>query len=226
MFQEKWRQLYPEKFASEEVIFGRIHRGDTIFIGSACAEPQYLVQNLIRFVKSYPKAFVDAQVLHIRSLGVAPYATEKFKQNFRHNSFFIGDSTRGAVNKGVADYTPVFLSETPALFRHGLARVDIALIQTTPPDEHGFMSLGISVDIVKAAVQNAAVVVAQANHNMPRVLGDSFIHIKDMDYIVPHDEELLEYSPEADSDIALKIGKYVSRLIEDGDTIQVGYGRI
>ncbi|MDQ5987858.1 MAG: butyrate:acetyl-CoA coenzyme A-transferase [Syntrophus sp. SKADARSKE-3] len=226
MFREKWRQQYPDKFAPEEVIFGRIHRGDTIFIGSACAEPQYLVQGLIRYVKSHPKAFVDAQVLHIRSLGVAPYATEKFKQNFRHNSFFIGDSTRDAVNSGVADYTPIFLSEAPGLFRRGLARIDIALVQATPPDEHGFMSLGISVDVVKEAVRQAAVVVVQVNRHMPRVLGDAFIHINDVDYIVPHDEDLLEYSPEADTDIAQRIGKYVSRLIEDGDTLQVGYGRI
>ena len=226
MFQEQWRQRYPEKFAPEEVIFGRINRGDTIFIGSACAEPQYLVQRLIRFVKSNPKAFVDAQVLHIRSLGVAPYATEKFKQNFRHNSFFIGDSTREAVNKGVADYTPIFLSEAPGLFHRGLAQIHVALVQATPPDEHGFMSLGISVDVIKAAVQKAAIVVVQANRLMPRVLGDAFIHIADVDYVVPHDEELLEYSPEADTEIAQRIGAYVSRLIEDGDTIQVGYGRI
>lgn len=226
MFQEQWRQRYPEKFAPEEVIFGRINRGDTIFIGSACAEPQYLVQGLIRFVKSNPKAFVDAQVLHIRSLGVAPYATEKFKQNFRHNSFFIGESTREAVNKGVADYTPIFLSEAPGLFYRGLAQIHIALVQATPPDEHGFMSLGISVDVIKAAVQQAAVVVVQANRLMPRVLGDAFIHISEVDYVVPHDEELLEFIQEADTDIAQRIGKYVSRLIEDGDTLQVGYGRI
>jgi len=226
MSLEKWQGLYPEKFVPEADIFSHIHRGDTIFIGSACAEPQHLVQGLIRYVKSNPKAFFDAEVLHIRSLGVAPYATEKFKQNFRHNSFFIGDSTREAVNKGVADYTPVFLSETPELFRRGLARVDIALIQTSLPDDHGYLSLGISVDIVKAAAQKAAIVVAQVNRFMPRVHGDSFIHIRDIDFLVPYDEHLLEYSKEADSEIALGIGKYVARLVEDGDTIQVGYGSI
>jgi len=226
MFQEKWRQKYPEKFASEDTIFDHIHRGDTIFIGSACAEPQHLVQGLIRYVKLHPKAFVDAQVLHIRSLGVAPYAAEKFKQHFRHNSFFIGDSTRDAVNSGVADYTPIFLSEAPGLFRRGLARIDVALIQATSPDEHGYMSLGISVDVIKAAVKQANVIVVQVNRFMPRVLGDAFIHIDDVDYIVPHDEELLEYSPEADSEIANRIGQYVARLIEDGDTLEVGYGRI
>jgi acyl-CoA hydrolase/GNAT superfamily N-acetyltransferase len=216
----------PEKFVSEDDIFRRIHRGDTIFIGSACAEPQYLVQGLIRYVKSNPKAFFDAEVLHIRTLGVAPYATEKFKENFRHNSFFIGDSTREAVNKGVADYTPIFLSQVPDLFRRGLARVDVALIQTSSVDIHGYMSLGVSVDIVKAAVEKASVVVAQVNSRMPRVHGDTFIHIDDIDFVVPRDEEILEYSPEADTETAQRIGKYVARLIEDGDTIQVGYGSI
>jgi acyl-CoA hydrolase/GNAT superfamily N-acetyltransferase len=221
-----WESRYPSKFESLETIFNHIHRGDTIFIGSACAEPQHLVQGLIRYVKSNPKAFFDAEVLHVRSLGVAPYAAEKFKQNFRHNSFFIGDSTRDAVNKGLADYTPIFLSQVPDLFTRGLARVDIALIQTSLPDNHGYMSLGISVDIVKAAAEKARLVVAQVNANMPRVHGDTFIHIDAVDFLVPYDELLLEYQPEADTDIARQIGKYVSRLIEDGDTLQVGYGRI
>ncbi len=223
---DDWKSRYPSKFESLETIFNHIHRGDTIFIGSACAEPQHLVQGLIRYVKSNPKAFFDAEVLHVRSLGVAPYAAEKFKQNFRHNSFFIGDSTRDAVNKGLADYTPIFLSQVPDLFTRGLARVDIALIQTSLPDNHGYMSLGISVDIVKAAAEKARLVVAQVNANMPRVHGDTFIHIDAVDFLVPYDELLLEYQPEADTDIARQIGKYVSRLIEDGDTLQVGYGRI
>ena len=223
---EIWRNKYPEKFASENIIFGRIHRGNTIFIGSACAEPQHLVQSLINYVKSNPKAFCDAEVLHIRSLGIAPYAAERFKQHFRHNSFFIGDSTRDAINRGVADYTPIFLSQTPKLFDSGMAKMDIALIQTSLPDNLGYMSLGISVDVIKAAVKRASVVVAQVNRFMPRVHGDSFLNIKDIDYIVPYDETLLEYGPEAETDIAIRIGDYVSRLIEDGDTLQVGYGRI
>ena len=226
MSLDDWKRQFPAKFELLEVIYNRIHRGDTIFIGSACAEPQHLVQELIRYVKSNPKAFFDAEVLHVRSLGVAPYATEKFKQNFRHNSFFIGDSTRDAINKGLADYTPIFLSQVPELFYRGLARVDIALIQTSLPDEHGYLSLGISVDIVKAAAEMAKLLVVQVNSHMPRVLGDTFIHVDDVDFIVPYDELILEYGPEADTEIAQNIGKYVSRLIEDGDTLQVGYGRI
>ena len=226
MSLDDWKRQFPIKFEPLEVIYNHIHRGDTIFIGSACAEPQHLVQELIRYVKSNPKAFFDAEVLHVRSLGVAPYATEKFKQNFRHNSFFIGDSTRDAINKGLADYTPIFLSQVPELFYRGLARIDIALIQTSLPDEHGYLSLGISVDIVKAAAEMAKLVVVQVNSHMPRVLGDTFIHVDDVDFIVPYDELILEYGPEADTEIAQNIGKYVSRLIEDGDTLQVGYGRI
>jgi len=221
-----WRQRYPSKFAPEKVIFGNIHRGDTIFIASACAEPQHLVHAMIRYVKENPKAFFDAEVLHIRTLGVAPYADEKFKSNFRHNSFFIGDSTRGAVNKGLADYTPVNLSQVPGLFRRGLEHVDVALLQTSPPDEHGYLSVGVSVDIVKAAAETARVVVVQVNRHMPRVHGDTFLHIDDIDFLVPYDEPLLEYYPAADTDIAQRIGNYVARLVEDGDTIQVGYGMI
>jgi len=223
---EDWRKKFPDKFAPEETAFQCIHRGDTIFIGSACAEPQYLVQGLIRYVQSNPKAFFDAEVLGIRTLGVAPYATEKFKENFRHNSFFIGDNTREAVNAGVADYTPIFLSEVPGLFYHGLDRIEVALIQTSPPDRHGYMSLGVSVDIVKAAVETAGCVIAQVNERMPRVHGNAFIHIEQVDYLIPHDEPILEYHPGADTEIAQPIGKYVARLIEDGDTIQVGYGSI
>jgi acyl-CoA hydrolase/GNAT superfamily N-acetyltransferase len=223
---ERWRKIYPEKFVPESEIFGNIHRGDRIFIGSACAEPQQLVHGLIKYVQSNPKSFFDAEVLHIMSLGVAPYTIDKFRQNFRLNSFFIGDSTRSAVNRGSGDYTPVFLSQVPGLFRRGLARIDVALIQTSPPDEHGNMSLGVSVDIVKSAIEAAALVVAQVNSFMPRVHGDAFIGIDKVDYITEYNEPILEYSHGADSEVAGRIGNYVARLVQDGDTIQVGYGSI
>jgi acyl-CoA hydrolase len=226
MSMDHWRSVYPRKFADKQDVFGHIHRGNTIFIGSACAEPQYLVQGLIDYVESKPKAFFDAEVIHVRTLGVAPYTREKYKHNFRHNSFFIGDSTREAVNTGLADYTPIFLSQVPRLISNGLARIDVALIQTSPPDIHGYMSLGLSVDIVMAAVKHASVVITQVNSHMPRVHGDTFIHIDDVDYIIPYDEDLLEFTAKTDTEIVQRIGKYVSRLVQDGDTIQVGYGRI
>ena len=223
---EEMKRVYPGKFLSEKKIFSHIHPGSSIFISSACGEPQYLVSALTKYLEADPKAFFDAEVMHIWTLGVAPYTEERFKANFRHDSFFIGNTTRQAVNKGMADYTPIFLSMVPDLFYRGLVPVDVALIQTSPPDEHGYMSLGVSVDIVKAATENARIVIAQVNANMPRVHGDGFIHIEDVDFIVPYDEPILEYQSETEDEIIQRLGSYVARLIQDGDTIQVGYGNL
>ena len=223
---EKLQILFPQKFASEKQIFSRINPGNRIFIGTACGEPQYLVGALIRYVESNPRAFFDTEVFHIWTLGVAPYTDEKFKRNFRHNSFFIGDNTRETINKGLGDYTPIFLSQVPHLFRRRLIPIDVALIQTSLPDDHGFVSLGVSVDIVKAAVESASLVIAQINANMPRVHGDTFINVRDIHFIIPHDEPLLEYQASVPTEMAERIGKHVARIVEDGDTIQVGYGSI
>jgi acyl-CoA hydrolase/GNAT superfamily N-acetyltransferase len=223
---DELQKVYPQKFASEEEIFSHIHRGDRIFISTACGEPQYLVRALVQFVESHPKAFFDAEVLHVWTLGVAPYTDEKFKYNFRHNSFFVGSNSREAVNRGMADYTPIFLSHVPNLLYRGLVPINVALIQTSPADAHGYMSLGISLDIVKAAVENASLVIAQVNRYMPRVHGDGFIHIADVDFIIGHDEPLLEYEAVAPDEVAQQIGKYVGRIVQDGDTIQVGYGSL
>jgi acyl-CoA hydrolase/RimJ/RimL family protein N-acetyltransferase len=223
---DKWKKKYPKKFAPEDEIFSCIQRGDRIFISTGCGEPQYLVQALTRYVATNPRAFAETQVMHVWSLGVAPYADEQFDYNFRHNSFFIGDNTRNSVNTGLADYTPIFLSNVPGLIYSGRIHIDVALIQTSLPDDNGFVSLGISVDISRAAIEKAAVIIAQINVNMPRVLGDTFVHIKDIDYILHHDEPLLEYSPKVPGDVGQEIGKYVSRIINDGDTIQLGYGSL
>ncbi len=224
---KQWQKRQSHKFISTDDIFSNIHAGDRIFISTGCGEPQYLVGRLVAYVEAHPKAFFDAEVLQVWTLGVTPYTDEKLKHNFRHNSFFISHHTRDAVNRGKADYTPIFLSDLPALFRRRQVPVDVALIQTSLPDSRGYLSLGISVDIVKAALESAALVVAQVNRHMPRIHGDSFIHIDQTDYLVPHDEPLLEYSPgQVDPEIACKIGVYVARMIEDGDTIQVGYGSV
>src|SRR5512139_3843014 len=142
---EELKKSYPEKFASEDAIFKNVNRGDRIFIGTACAEPQYLVQALTDYASRNPKAFFDAEVFHVWTLGVAPYTNQKFKRNFRLSSFFVGDNTREAVNQGLADYSPLFLSRVPALLYQGLIKFDIALVQTSLPDKLGYMSLGISV---------------------------------------------------------------------------------
>jgi acyl-CoA hydrolase/GNAT superfamily N-acetyltransferase len=220
------KEIYPEKFVSEDMIFKNIHPGDVIFIGTACGEPQYLVGALIKYVEENPKAFFDTEVLNVWTLGVAPYTEEKFARNFRHNSFFIGNATRDAINKGVADYTPINLSEVPDMFKSGAVPVDVALIQVSPPDEHGYVSMGISVDIVSAAQEMARTVIAQVNTKMPRVHGDTFIHISELDYIIHHDEPLLEFESQVSNEIARNIGQFVSRIVKDRDTIQVGYGSL
>ncbi len=217
---------YPEKFAPEERIWGSVQRGMRIFIGTGCGEPQHLVQGLTDYVASNPKAFFDTEVFQVWNLGVTVYTDVKFKKNFRHNSFFVGHNTRDAVASGLADYSPVFLSRVPDLFNKKQVPIDVALIQTSLPDEFGYLSLGISVDITKTAVENAPIVIAQVNKNMPRVLGETFIHVRDVDYLVHYDEPLLEYASEAPSEIAQRIGNYVSRIVQDGDVIQVGYGSI
>ena len=127
---DEMKKRYPEKFVSEAKIFSHIHRGDRIFIGTGCGEPQYLVRALIYYGETHPKAFFDAEVLHVWSLGIAPYTDEKFKYNFRHNSFFIENNTRDSINRGEADYTPIFLSKVPDLFYRGLVPIHVALIQT------------------------------------------------------------------------------------------------
>jgi acyl-CoA hydrolase/GNAT superfamily N-acetyltransferase len=221
---DDWKKLYPEKFADEEVVFSHIRRGDHIFVASGCGEPQYLVRAMVGYVESHPKAFFDTEIIHVYSFGIAPYTDPKFKRNFRHNSFFVGNNTRGPVNQGLADYTPVSLSEVPALIRNGSVQIDVALVQTSLPDEHGYLSLGISVDMVKAATDKATMIIAQVNANMPRVHGDGFIHITEVNFIVRHDEPLLELPSAPLTETTQRIGNYVARLIQDGDTIQVGYG--
>jgi acyl-CoA hydrolase/GNAT superfamily N-acetyltransferase len=221
---EEIKQQFPEKFISATEIFKHIHAGNRLFISTACAEPQYLVNALVEYVESNPKAFYDTEVLQVWTLGVAAYTQEKFKSNFRHNSFFIGENTRTAVNTGLADYTPIFLSQVPDLIRRGFVGVDVALIQTSLPDRHGYMSLGVSVDIVAEAIRQASLVIAQVNSYMPRVQGDGFLHVDKINYFVPYDEPILEFDVPHDDEITRKIGGYVARLVQDGDTIQVGYG--
>ncbi|BFM39357.1 GNAT family N-acetyltransferase [Synechocystis sp. LKSZ1] len=217
---------YPQKFAPIAQIFSRIHRGDHLFISTACGEPQYLVQSLVDYVQEHPKALFDTEVFQVWSLGLAPYTDSKFERNFRHNSFFIGHHTREAINQGLADYTPIFLSQIPRLFQDGLVCVDVALIQTSYPDAHGYLNLGVSVDIVKAAVEQASLVIAQMNRFVPRIHGDGFLPIEAVDYLLPYDEPLLEYETGTNDRLAQSIGTYVASLIRDGDTLQVGYGSI
>ena len=168
-----WRLRYAEKIMTRERALSRIPRGARIFVGSACGEPQYLVGGLTERASTW----WTSEILHILTLGVAPYAEQPSRDQFRHNAFFIGDNTREAVAEGRADYTPVFLSELPDLFRSRRVRLDAALVQVSPPDRHGFVSLGVSVDVTLAAVESARYVVAEVNENVPRTLGYSFLPV-------------------------------------------------
>ncbi|NLB18262.1 MAG: GNAT family N-acetyltransferase [Syntrophomonadaceae bacterium] len=220
------KKLYPKKFTTEYRVFKNIKRGNKVFFGTGAGEPRYLVRSLMEYLNKDPAAFFDVDIYYVWTLLDNTDFYEKYKNNFRISSFFIGDPNRDAVNQGQADYTPVFTSKIPKLFNRKAFPIDIALIQTSLPDEHGYFNLGVNVDIVKAAVENASLIVVQANSYMPNVHGDGFIHINDIDYIIPHDERLTEYIIAVESDVELQIGKYVARLIQDGDTIQIGYGSI
>lgn len=180
----------------------------------------------IDYVQAYPHAIFDAELIQVWPLGIESYTDGKFKENFRINSFFVGEGIRDAVNNTSADYTPIFLSSVPDLIYRGILPIDVALIQTSPPDDVGNMSLGIGVDVAKAVVENASIVIAQANSNMPYIQGDGIINIDDVDFIVPKNESLLEYNNNIGfpDEISQRIGMHVARIIEDGSTIQVGYG--
>jgi acyl-CoA hydrolase/GNAT superfamily N-acetyltransferase len=217
-----WRDQLAGKTVSAEEAVGAVKRGQRVFIGSGAAEPQALVGALA----DRGSSLADNQIIHIRSLGVVPYTQSKFSQHFRYNTFFIGDNVRGSVAQGQADYTPVFLSQVPHLFRTGKAPIDIALIQVTPPDEHGFCSYGVSVDIVKAAAESAKLVIAEINPQMPRTLGDSFIHINRIDQVVKNDTPILEVEEVKPDAVATRIGKHIASLVEDGSTLQMGIGSI
>ena len=217
-----WKSRYADRLVSAQEAVSGVRRGQRVFIGSGAAEPQSLVAALA----AGGADLADNQLIHIRSLGVALYTESKFSDKFRYNTFFIGDNVRDAVNQGRADYTPIFLSELPALFRSGKAPLDVALIQVTPPDSHGYCSYGVSVDIVKAAAESARVVVAEVNPRMPRTLGDSFIHVDQIDMLVEHEAPILELRLPPPDEISKRIGGHIADLVEDGATLQMGIGTI
>ncbi|HWR68465.1 MAG TPA: GNAT family N-acetyltransferase [Desulfomonilia bacterium] len=217
-----WQNTYQKRLTDARTALSRINRGARIFIGSACGEPQLLVKTLIDVAEN----LTDTQIIHFLDLGIAPYTDEKFNDNFRHNALFIGASTRKAIKEGRADYTPIFLSEIPLLMIRGSMPVDVALITVTPPDNNGYVSCGISVDITKTAAEVSRYVVAEVNPNMPRTLGDSFLHVSEIDAFVKNDVPLLEFEHKAPGDIARTIGEHLADLIENESTIQTGVGRI
>jgi len=217
-----WKDRYESKITTPQAAVSKVRSGQRVFIGSGAAEPQLLVQALAQ--RGHELA--DTQIAHILTLGNAPYADPKLEDGFRHNALFIGPNVREAVAEGRADYTPVFLSEIPRLFRRGKLPIDVALIQVSPPDKHGYCSYGVSVDVTKAAAESARHVVAEVNSNMPRALGDCFIHVDQIHAIVLSDEPLLEAPQGQIDDVAMRIGHQIADIIDDGSTLQLGIGTI
>src|SRR5512140_1857892 len=192
MQKTPWREWYQRRLTSAAEAIRAVPAGCRILIGSGAAEPIKLVQALVE----HGTHLADNDIVHLLTLGPAPYAAPELSHRFRHTAFFIGPNVRQAVREGRADFMPVFLSEIPELIRSRRVRIDVALIQVSPPDRHGYVSLGVSVDVVRAAVDSAELILAEVNPNMPRTLGDSFLHVDRIALLVPVDDQLPELTPE------------------------------
>ena len=198
-----------------------VRDGHRVFVGSGAAVPSTLLDAL----SAHGESLRDVELCHLLTLGDAPYVAPALEGRLRHNAFFVGKNTRDAVDAGRADFTPIFLSEIAALMR-GPRPIDVALVQIGPPDEHGYCSLGVSVDIVKPAVDSARIVIAEVNARMPRTHGDAFVHISRLTCCIEVDRPLLERAVDPIDAVARAIGDRVAALVDDGDTLQLGIGTI
>jgi len=217
-----WQDEFQRKSVSAAEAVQCIQSNMRVYIHPGCAEPEALVEALMArgpFVR-------NVEIVHLMTTGRADYIALQMEGHFRHNAMFIGGNVRQAVNDGRADYTPIFLSQVEELFENGEMSIDVALIQVSPPDAHGFCSFGVGVDATLTAARCAKLVVAQVNDKMPRTFGDCFIHIKDIDAVVPVSRRLCELKPREIDTVHHAIGKQVSSLIQDGSTLQLGIGGI
>jgi len=219
---------YNKKVVTADEAVKAIKSGDNIIVQPGCAVPLALINAMVK----RKDELEDVKMHHILTIGKVPYFDKGMEKHFRHVSYFIGNNARLAVNEGRADHVPIFLSEVPTIFLRGIVKLDVALIHVSPPDEHGFCSYGIDVGIIKNTADKAKIIIAQVNPQMPRSLGDTFIHINKINYIVEVDEPIQEL-PQADEDMSAKaaavyekIGMNTAELIEDGSTLQLGIGVI
>ncbi|WP_078127518.1 acetyl-CoA hydrolase/transferase family protein [Leptospira alexanderi] len=210
------------KLISADSAISSVKSGQRVFVHSVAAAPSLLIEALT----ARADELTDVEMVHLHTEGKAPYAEPGMEGKFFTNALFVATNTRKAVEEGRGDYIPIFLSECPSLFRNGILPLDVALIQVSPPDKHGFCSLGVSVDISKAAVETAKIVIAQVNVNMPRTHGDGIIHVDKIHSLVEGNLPLYEHVSERPSDVELAIGKNVASLVEDGATLQMGIGAI
>jgi len=199
-----------------------IKNNDRVYIHAAAAAPQ----ELIRAMSGRHEELRNVEVCHLHTEGDAPYANPAYKDSFHVNSFFIGKNVRHTLEAGNGSYTPIFLSELPILFKRNIVDLDVALIQVSPPDRHGYCTLGVSVEATLAAIDNANHVIAQINPNMPRVLGDGIIHISELDTLVEHQEVIHELVIAETTDVEAEIANYIAGIIDNGSTLQMGIGNI
>ncbi|MCC9293582.1 4-hydroxybutyrate CoA-transferase [Clostridium sp. WLY-B-L2] len=222
MISTKLENLYKSKLVSADEAVSKIKSGDNVVFGTGCAEPLVLLDALVKNKEKYKN--LNLYSMLPRSEG--KYAQEGTEEYIHYNSLFVSKGVRNAVNSGRADYVPCFFHEMPRLFKEGYIPLDVSLIQVSKPDNHGFCSFGISNDFIKPATECAKIVIAEVNENMPRVLGDCFIHISDIECIVENTHPVVEMAPSKIGDVEKKIGKYCASLIEDGSTLQLGIGAI
>lgn len=217
-----WQELYESKKRTAAQAIRTIKPGARVFIGTGCGQPQELVEQMV----SAHSDLVDIEVYHLLTQGLAPYIDERYSRTFRTSSFFIAPNVREGIVSGRGDYVPIFLSEIPRLFQSGRIPLDVCLVQTSPPDKNGYLSLGVSVDIVKSAVESSVAVIAEVNEHMPRTLGDSSVPLEMVDIVVESNRPVLEYQLPEPDDTIQAIARNVASLIDDGSTIEVGIGNI
>jgi acyl-CoA hydrolase len=208
------------KSASEALEY--VKTNDSVYIHSVAAAPQILIDALA----SRAKELANIEIIHLHTESRATYLDEEFRDSFKVKSLFVGANVRKATQLGIADYIPAFLSEIPKLFREGVLKIDVALVQVSPPDRHGYCSLGVSADATHTAIKCAKYVIAQVNVNMPRTYGDSMMHVKHFDVFVEHNCPIHAVEVPLPTETEERIGKFVSGMVEDGATLQMGIGAI
>ncbi|WP_053956155.1 acetyl-CoA hydrolase/transferase family protein [Inediibacterium massiliense] len=217
-----WKEIYKSKLTTSEEAVKKIKSKDRVVIGHAVGEPQRLIEAMVKNKDQYE----DVELVHMVAMGKGEYTHPEMAPHFRHNALFVGGSTRGAVAEARADYTPCFFTEIPRLFKDEYLPVDVAMVQLSRPDEHGYCSFGVSNDYTKPATECAKIVIAEVNDHMPRTMGDSFIHVSDLDYIVETSYPIIELNPPKIGDVEKAIGENCATLVEDGATLQLGIGAI
>jgi len=217
-----WEAIYRRKVTDVQTALSCVQSGHRVYVGGGAGVPATLIDGLMQRAPQLR----DVEIIHILTFADAPYVEPQYAESFRHNALFIGGNVRRAVQEGRADFTPIFLSEIPALFRNGTLPLDVALISISRPDEHGFCSFGVEVGATKPAAEAARVIVAEVNHQMPRTLGDSFIHVSRLHHIVEVNHPIPEAPQGGSSDLHLRVGQHIAELIPDGATLQMGIGSI